>query len=112
MGHVSSPLSERGPQGGQYAEGPGSPSLVNRALPCVRYCGVSWLLLAAGELLAQRLQRLVRGERARDLGAARTVVVAAAAGGGGLLGRVGRGLAGLDLGLGGLDLLLEVRLPA
>ena len=89
--------------------------LGDRALPFVQSAsaGVSRSGLTARELLAERLQRLVGRERARDLGAARAgVAAAAAAAGARLLGGVRRRLAGLDLGLGGLDLLLEVRLPA
>src|SRR3954452_11254402 len=64
---------------------------------------------AAGELLAERLQRLVGGQRAAGLLAGLGLV--------GPIGRtgcrrVGRGLAGLDLGLLGLLLLLDVGLPA
>src|SRR6478752_6389223 len=57
---------------------------------------------AARELLAERLERLVGGQRAA---VALALLGVATAG-------VGRGLAGLDLGLGGLLLLLDVRLPA
>src|SRR4051812_27680834 len=56
---------------------------------------VSWSAAAAGELLAQRLQGLVRGERAA---VGRGLLVVAPTG-------VGGGLAGLDLGLRGLLLL-------
>src|SRR5262245_3600063 len=58
----------------------------------------------AGQLLAERLQRLVGGERA---GAAVALARGALA-----LGGVRRGLAGLDLGLLGVGLLLDVGLPA
>src|SRR5690348_12268164 len=61
--------------------------------------------LTAGQLLAERLQRLVGGERTGNL-------VATGAAARRLLGRVRRRLAGLDLGPGCLGLLLDVGLPA
>src|SRR5262245_58708605 len=57
--------------------------------------------VTAGELLAERLERLVGGERA-GLGVGLDVTA----------GGVRRGLAGLDLGLLGLLLLFDVSLPA
>src|SRR5690606_41297130 len=59
--------------------------------------------VAAGQLLAQRLQRLVRGEGAAGV---RGLVLGRATAG------VRGGLAGLGLGLAGLGLLLDVGLPA